>query len=163
MRPIGRSRERRSYVSRYADARSSQQRSLRQILQVESSYLLCSRPTNCWPEFKDVLRSSSCQVSAALLSDTHQPGRSYSATDRTRRLDIRSARSLGRLAMSCSKTQQNGVEGHKREKPTEVKCQACKGTGFLAVIQPAQPGRRIHPPSCTKWAGKGRITKVAGR
>jgi pyruvate/2-oxoacid:ferredoxin oxidoreductase beta subunit len=26
-------------------------------------------------------------------------------------------------------------------KPTEVKCPACNGTGFLAVIQPAQPGR----------------------
>jgi hypothetical protein len=37
--------ERRPYVSRYAGARTLQQRSLRQILQVESSYLLCSRPT----------------------------------------------------------------------------------------------------------------------
>ena len=37
--------ERRPYVSRYAGARTLQQRSLRQILQVESFYLLCSRPT----------------------------------------------------------------------------------------------------------------------
>src|ERR1700704_153117 len=37
--------ERRPYVSRYADARTLRQRSLRQILQVESFYLLCSRPT----------------------------------------------------------------------------------------------------------------------
>src|SRR5450631_1102735 len=37
--------ERRPYVSRYAGARTLQQRSLRQTLQVESSYLLCSRPT----------------------------------------------------------------------------------------------------------------------
>jgi hypothetical protein len=46
-------------------------------------------------------------------------------------------------------------------KPIEVKCPACNGTGFLAVIQPAQPGRRIYPPSCTKCAGKGRMTKAA--
>jgi hypothetical protein len=35
--------ERRPCVSRYAGARTLQQRSLRQILQVESSYLLCSK------------------------------------------------------------------------------------------------------------------------
>ena len=37
--------ERRSCVSRYASARVLQKRSLRQILQVESFYLLCLRPT----------------------------------------------------------------------------------------------------------------------
>jgi len=37
--------ERRPYVSRYAGARTLQKRSLRQILQVESSCLLCLRPT----------------------------------------------------------------------------------------------------------------------
>ena len=35
--------ERRPYVSRYAGARTLQKRSVRQTLQVESSYLLCSR------------------------------------------------------------------------------------------------------------------------
>ena len=46
-------------------------------------------------------------------------------------------------------------------KPTEVKCRACNGTGFLAVIQPAQPGRRIYPPSCRKCASKGRTIEAA--
>jgi hypothetical protein len=43
MRPIRPLPERRPYVSRYAGARTLQQRSLRQILQVESSNLLCSK------------------------------------------------------------------------------------------------------------------------
>jgi hypothetical protein len=29
---------------------------------------------------------------------------------------------------------------------TEVKCSACDGTGYPAVAQPTQPGRRIYPP-----------------
>jgi hypothetical protein len=44
--------ERRPYVSRYAGARTLQQRSLRQTLQVESSYLLCQRPRNCLAHIK---------------------------------------------------------------------------------------------------------------
>jgi hypothetical protein len=45
MRPIGRSRNAVRMLARYAIARTLQQRSLRQTLQVESSYLLCLRPT----------------------------------------------------------------------------------------------------------------------
>jgi DnaJ-class molecular chaperone len=46
-------------------------------------------------------------------------------------------------------------------KPTELKCPACNGTGFMAVLQSAKTGRRIYPPSCRKCNGKGRITKAA--
>jgi DnaJ-class molecular chaperone len=45
--------------------------------------------------------------------------------------------------------------------PTEHKCPACNGTGFPAVMQPAQPERRIYPEPCKKCGGKGRISKVA--
>jgi DnaJ-class molecular chaperone len=44
----------------------------------------------------------------------------------------------------------------------ESKCAACGGTGFAAVKQPAQPGRRIYPPRCAKCHGSGRIRKAAG-
>jgi DnaJ-class molecular chaperone len=40
-------------------------------------------------------------------------------------------------------------------KPTEHKCTACKGTGFPAVKQPAQPGRKIYPARCERCDGKG--------
>jgi DnaJ-class molecular chaperone len=40
-------------------------------------------------------------------------------------------------------------------KPTEDKCQACKGTGFQPVKQTAQPGRRIYPARCERCDGKG--------
>jgi DnaJ-class molecular chaperone len=48
------------------------------------------------------------------------------------------------------------------KKPTsiEIKCRACNGTGFLVMIQPVQPGRKIYPPTCTKCSGKGRIPKA---
>jgi DnaJ-class molecular chaperone len=42
----------------------------------------------------------------------------------------------------------------------EHKCPACKGTGFAAVEQPAEPGRRIYPPRCAQCDGKGRITEA---
>lgn len=45
VRSIGRSRNAVRVFSRYAIPRTLKQRSLRQALQVESSYLLCSRPT----------------------------------------------------------------------------------------------------------------------
>jgi DnaJ-class molecular chaperone len=41
--------------------------------------------------------------------------------------------------------------------PAEVKCSACDGTGFQALAQPAQPGRKIYPPPCKRCLGKGRI------
>ncbi|WP_210418983.1 hypothetical protein, partial [Bradyrhizobium sp. NAS80.1] len=40
---------------------------------------------------------------------------------------------------------------------TEVKCDACSGTGSEAVTQPDTPGRRIYPPRCKKCHGKGVI------
>jgi DnaJ-class molecular chaperone len=40
-------------------------------------------------------------------------------------------------------------------KPTEHKCPACKGAGFPAVKQPAQPGRKIYPARCERCDGKG--------
>jgi hypothetical protein len=40
---------------------------------------------------------------------------------------------------------------------TEIKCAACDGTGYPAVAQPKQPGRRIYPPPCKQCSGKGRI------
>jgi DnaJ-class molecular chaperone len=40
-------------------------------------------------------------------------------------------------------------------KPAELKCPACKGTGFPAVKQPAQPGRKIYPARCERCDGKG--------
>lgn len=39
---------------------------------------------------------------------------------------------------------------------TESKCAACNGSGFSAVKQPAQPGRRIYPPRCVKCDGSGK-------
>ena len=40
----------------------------------------------------------------------------------------------------------------------EHTCQTCNGTGFPAVMQPIQPGRKIYPVKCTACAGKGKIT-----
>jgi DnaJ-class molecular chaperone len=40
-------------------------------------------------------------------------------------------------------------------KLTEHKCPACKGTGFGAVKQPMQPGRKIYPARCQRCRGKG--------
>jgi DnaJ-class molecular chaperone len=42
----------------------------------------------------------------------------------------------------------------------EIKCEACNGTGFPAVMQAVQPGRRIYPEPCKKCGGKGRIMKA---
>jgi DnaJ-class molecular chaperone len=39
----------------------------------------------------------------------------------------------------------------------EIRCAACDGTGYPAVAQPKQPGRRIYPPPCKRCSGKGRI------
>ena len=46
-------------------------------------------------------------------------------------------------------------------KATETKCPACNGTGYPAVMQPVQPGRKIYPAPCKKCGGKGRITEPA--
>jgi hypothetical protein len=42
----------------------------------------------------------------------------------------------------------------------EIKCEACKGTGFAITKKPVQPGRRIYPERCNKCDGKGRIIKA---
>jgi DnaJ-class molecular chaperone len=42
-------------------------------------------------------------------------------------------------------------------KVEERECPACKGAGFAAVKQPAEPGRRIYPPQCDRCGGKGRV------
>jgi DnaJ-class molecular chaperone len=39
----------------------------------------------------------------------------------------------------------------------EMKCDACDGTGFPRVKQPAEAGKRIYPAPCKKCAGKGRL------
>jgi DnaJ-class molecular chaperone len=44
--------------------------------------------------------------------------------------------------------------------PTEQRCPGCDGTGFPAVKQPAQPGRRMYPPPCKECGGKGRTLKT---
>jgi DnaJ-class molecular chaperone len=38
----------------------------------------------------------------------------------------------------------------------ERKCSGCNGTGFVAVVQPKESGRRIFAPRCSKCEGKGR-------
>jgi DnaJ-class molecular chaperone len=46
-------------------------------------------------------------------------------------------------------------------KPAEQRCPACNGTGFPAVKQPTQPGRKIYPVECKTCGGKGRIAGAA--
>jgi hypothetical protein len=43
---------------------------------------------------------------------------------------------------------------------TEIKCPACDGNGFPAVMGPIQPGRKIYPAPCMQCVGKGRIRSV---
>jgi hypothetical protein len=60
---------------------------------------------------------------------------------------------------------QMGLRTRKSDKaadPAEQVCPACGGTGFPAVKQPAQRGRRIFPMPCKKCGGKGRIAKAKG-
>jgi DnaJ-class molecular chaperone len=47
--------------------------------------------------------------------------------------------------------------------PVEVKCEACNGSGFPTVMQPAKQGRRIYPAPCKVCGGKGRIARPAAR
>jgi DnaJ-class molecular chaperone len=42
----------------------------------------------------------------------------------------------------------------------EHTCEACMGTGYPVVMQPAQPGRKIYPVKCNACEGKGKITDV---
>ena len=51
----------------------------------------------------------------------------------------------------------------KKTAPTEVKCDACNGTGFPPVSQPARPGRRVYPPSCKVCGGKERLSNPAAK
>jgi hypothetical protein len=49
---------------------------------------------------------------------------------------------------------------NRREpKVAEVQCPGCHGTGFPAVKQPLQPGRKIFPAPCKQCLGKGRVPK----
>jgi DnaJ-class molecular chaperone len=41
--------------------------------------------------------------------------------------------------------------------PTELKCPACNGTGFPAVVKAVPAGRKIYPAPCKECRGKGRI------
>jgi len=51
------------------------------------------------------------------------------------------------------------MRGKKAEE--ELICDACDGTGFPAVTQPAQPGRRVYPAPCRRCGGKGRLKAEA--
>jgi DnaJ-class molecular chaperone len=42
--------------------------------------------------------------------------------------------------------------------PTELKCPACNGTGFPAVVKAVPAGRKIYPAPCKECRGKGRIS-----
>jgi hypothetical protein len=44
---------------------------------------------------------------------------------------------------------------------TEVKCEACDGTGVQVVEQPKEPGKRVFPARCKVCGGKGRVPKSA--
>jgi hypothetical protein len=46
-----------------------------------------------------------------------------------------------------------GPRGGILKKATEVKCEACDGTGFPKVRRPPSP--RIYPAPCKRCAGKG--------
>jgi hypothetical protein len=53
----------------------------------------------------------------------------------------------------------DGFESFKMtQKIKEHTCDACNGTGFPVVKQPAQPGRKIYPLRCETCDGKGKIT-----
>ena len=49
----------------------------------------------------------------------------------------------------------------KRSKPNEISneipCPECDGSGFPAVMQPKEPGRKIFPAPCKHCHGKGRV------
>lgn len=40
-------------------------------------------------------------------------------------------------------------------KAVEHKCPVCNGTGYPALNQPKEPGRRIHAARCERCDGKG--------
>jgi DnaJ-class molecular chaperone len=46
-----------------------------------------------------------------------------------------------------------------KDEKTEVKCEACNGTGLLQP-RDREPGRRIYPGRCAKCGGKGRIPRA---
>jgi DnaJ-class molecular chaperone len=50
-----------------------------------------------------------------------------------------------------------GAAGWPKEPIKERECSGCGGTGFMAVVQPKDLGRRIFAPRCPKCEGKGRI------
>jgi DnaJ-class molecular chaperone len=52
-------------------------------------------------------------------------------------------------------------EQRERSGERERRCDACQGSGFAAVMQPAEPGRRIYPARCEKCEGKGKVPKAS--
>jgi DnaJ-class molecular chaperone len=50
-----------------------------------------------------------------------------------------------------------GAADWPKEPIEERECSGCGGTGFMALVQPKEPGRRIFPPRCSKCEGKGKI------
>jgi DnaJ-class molecular chaperone len=70
-------------------------------------------------------------------------------------------RAVGELIACRQVSQETPFKGNHMPKlsakPDEFKCPACKGTGFPAVKQPAQPGRKIYPARCERCDGKGWI------
>jgi hypothetical protein len=77
-------------------------------------------------------------------------GSNSNRTDKLNRTETR-AYVLSRLKRTVSEPLKQPTT-----KAIELKCRTCKGTGFAAVVQPAQPGRRIYPARCMKCQGKGR-------
>jgi len=54
-----------------------------------------------------------------------------------------------------------GAAGWPKEPIKERECSGCGGTGFMAMVQPKEPGRRIFPPRCQKCEGKGKMRSVS--
>jgi hypothetical protein len=66
-------------------------------------------------------------------------------------------------AYTCSVCQYALYLVEQIRRRTEVRCQACAGTGFPIVNQPARLGRRIYPAPCQQCMGKGRVIRSAGK
>src|SRR5258708_38441262 len=63
--------------------------------------------------------------------------------------------------MTEAATKTRGSNAKAPANPTEQECPACNGTGYLLVVQPVRPGRKIYPPPSNKCCGRGQITEDA--
>jgi DnaJ-class molecular chaperone len=61
----------------------------------------------------------------------------------------------GRIRRGSGDAWQLGGLAERADQGAE--CSSCGGTGFMAVVQPKELGRRIFPPRCPKCEGKGKI------